>query len=105
MVTVINAKNAVLCCVIFFNQLEAQKIDRLCTAAETDEKLFWKLLKGQRNSSQMHAFLVEGKLLSDVDKIHNMWASHFEALGTPFASSNFDNDFYDRVLHVCRYFY
>ena len=44
----------------FLNQLEVQKIDRLCTAAETDEKLFWKLLKGQRNSSQMHAFLVEG---------------------------------------------
>ena len=36
----------------FFNQPEVQKIDRL---AETDEKLFWKLLKGQRNSSQMRA--------------------------------------------------
>ena len=85
----------------FFNQLEVQKIDRLCTAAETDEKLFWKLLKGRRNSSQMHAFLVEGKLLSDVDQIRDMWANHFEALGTPFASSNFDNDFYDRVTtHV-----
>ena len=45
----------------------------------------------------MHAFLVEGKLLSDVNKIRDMWANHFEALGTPFASSNFDNDFYDRV--------
>ena len=85
----------------FLNQLEVQKIDRLCTAAETDEKLFWKLLKGQRNSSQMHAFLVEGKLLSDVDQIRDMWANYFEALGTPFASSNFDNDFYDRVTtHV-----
>ena len=49
----------------FLNQLELQKIDRPCTAAETDEKLFgklqkpatfpesrnvigfWKLLKGQ----------------------------------------------------------
>ena len=81
----------------FFNQLEVQKIDRLCTAAETDEKLLWKLLKGQRNSSQMHAFPVEGKLLTDVDKIRDMWANHFEALGTPFALSKFDNDFYDRV--------
>ena len=94
MITVINAKNTVLSCVIFLNQLEVQKIDRLCTAAETDEKLFWKLLKGQRNSSQMNAFLVEGKL-SDVDQIREMWANHFEALGTPFASSNFDNDFYN----------
>ena len=32
----------------FLNLVEVQKIDRLCcTAAETDEKLFWKLLKGQ----------------------------------------------------------
>ena len=85
----------------FLNQLEVKKIDRLCTAAETDEKLFWKLLKGQRNSSQMHAFLVERKLLSNVDQIRDMWANNFEALGTPFASSNFDNDFYDRVTtHV-----
>ena len=84
----------------FFNQLEVQKIGRLCTAAETDEKLFWKLLKGQRNSSQMHAFLVEGKFLSDVDEICDMWANHFEALGTPSASSRFDNDFYDRVTSL-----
>ena len=97
MITVMNAKNTVLCFRDFFNQLEVQKIDRLYTASETDEKLFWKLLKVQRNSSQMHAFLVEGKLFSDVDKIRDMWANHFEALGTSFASSNFDNDFYDRV--------
>ena len=84
----------------FFNQLEVQKIDRLCTAAETDEKLFGKLLKGRRNSSQMHAFLVEGKFLSDVDEICDMWANHFEALGTPSASSSFDNDFYDRVTSL-----
>ena len=81
----------------FFNQLEVQKIDRLCTAAETDEKRFWKLLKGQRHSSQMHAFLIEGKLLSVLDKIRDTWANHFETPGTPFASSNFDNDFYDQV--------
>ena len=89
----------------FFNQLEVKKNkqtkhDRLCTATETDEKLFWKLLKAQRHSSQIHAFLVERKLLFDVDKIRDMLANRFEALGTPFypfASSNFDNDFYDRV--------
>ena len=45
----------------------------------------------------MRAFLVKGKVLSDVDKIRDMWANHFEALGTPFASSVIDNDFYDRA--------
>ena len=34
----------------------------------------------------MRAFHVEEKLLSDVDKIPDMWPSHFEELGTPFAS-------------------
>ena len=52
-------------------------------------------MKGSYYLMWTRTFLNEGKLLSDVDKIHDMWANHFEALGTPFASSNFDNDFYD----------
>ena len=31
---------------------------KLCAAADSDEELFWKLLKGQCCSSQMSAFLV-----------------------------------------------
>ena len=97
MITVIKAKNTVLYCVIFLINLRFKRSIDFALLLKTDEKLFWKLLKGQRNSSQMHAFLVEGKLLSDVDKIRDMWANHFEVLGTLFTSSNFDNDFYDRV--------
>ena len=41
----------------------------------------------------MNAFLVNGNLLTDKNKIREMWADHFESLGTPFDSSNFDNDF------------
>ena len=44
----------------FLNQLEAEKITKLCNAAYTNEKLFWRLLKGQRSTSQMTAFLVDG---------------------------------------------
>ena len=81
----------------FLNQIESEKIKRLCVASETDENLFWKLIKGQRSTSQMIAFLVDGSFLTDRNKIREMWADHFESLGTPSDSSNFDNDFYHRV--------
>ena len=42
----------------FLNNLESDKVKKLCNAAESDEKLFWKLVKGQRSTSQMSAFLV-----------------------------------------------
>ena len=37
----------------FLNQLEAEKITKLCIAAYTNGNLFWRLLKGQRLTSQM----------------------------------------------------
>ena len=45
----------------------------------------------------MNPFLVDGKLLTDKNRIREMWTDHFESLGTPSDSSNFDNDFYHRV--------
>ena len=45
----------------------------------------------------MSAFLVNGGLVTDKTAIRNMWADHFEALGTPSANLNFDNDFAVRV--------
>ena len=44
----------------FLNQLDSDRVTKLCSAADSDEKLFWKLLKGQKSSSQMSAFLVNG---------------------------------------------
>ena len=76
----------------FLNQLEVDKIIKLSHAAESNEKLFWKLIKGQRSSPQMTAFLVNDTLLTDRGKFRQMWADHFETLGTPF-NDNFDNNF------------
>ena len=81
----------------FLNSLENDKVTKLCNTAESDEKLFWKLLKGQRFSSQMSAFLVEDKLITDKNLIREMWVNHFEALETPSNSENFDNNFLARV--------
>ena len=49
----------------FLDQTEADRVRKLCHAAESNEKLFWKLVKSQRSSSQMSAFLVNGDLLTD----------------------------------------
>ena len=62
--------------------------------ADSNEKLFWKLLKGQRCSSQMSVSLVDGKMITDKEKIHNMWADHFEALGM-----GFDDNFCARITN------
>ena len=60
--------------------------------------LFWKLLKGQRSSSQMSAFLVNSLLvhslfITEENDIRDMQAHHFEVLSTPTVSFNFDNEF------------
>ena len=55
--------------------------------------MFWKLIKGQRSSSQMTGFLVNDTLLTDRGKIRQMWADHFETLGTPSVNDNLDNNF------------
>ena len=77
----------------FLNQLESDRVTKLCSAADSDEKLFWKLLKGQKSSSQMSAFLINGSLITDINEIRITWADHFEALGTPSESATYDNGF------------
>ena len=77
----------------FLNQLESDRVTKLCSAADSDERLFWKLLKGQKSSSQISAFLVNGSLITDINEIRNMWADHFEALGSPSESATYDNGF------------
>ena len=85
----------------FLNQFEIDRVRKLCLAAETDEKMFWRLLRAQRSSSQMSAFLVNGRLITNENDIRDMWADHFEALGTPTINLNFDNEFADLILtHV-----
>ena len=89
----------------FLNHLQVDRVKKLCAAAETDEKLFWKLLKGQRSSSQMSAFLVNGAFITEENDIRDMWADHFEVLGSPTVSFNFDNEFANSIsTHVQKFF-
>ena len=74
----------------FLNETANTWVQKLSFAADNDEKTFWRLLKGQRCSSQMSAFLVNGELITDKNEIRNMWADHFEALGTLSSNTNYD---------------
>ena len=45
----------------------------------------------------MSAFLVNGNFLTDRSLIRDIWADHFEALGTPSENKHF-NTFLNRVV-------
>ena len=45
----------------------------------------------------MNAFVVNGELLTDKNKIRDVWADHFEALGSPSETETFDKDFFNKV--------
>ena len=81
----------------FLNHLEVDRVKKLCVTAETDGKLFWKLLKGQRSSSQMSAFLVNRAFLKEENDIRDMLADQFEVLGTNTVSLNFDREFANSI--------
>ena len=41
--------------------------------------------------------LVDGKLITDKNLIRNIWADHFESLGTISSNTNFDSKFLAKV--------
>ena len=47
----------------------------------------------------MSAFLVDGKMITDKGEICDMWADHFEALGTPSVGMGFDDNFCTRITN------
>ena len=59
-------------------------------------------MKGQKSFSKMSAFLVNGNLLNDRNVICDLWAEHFEALGTPSENEYIDNAFLSRVVSGVR---
>ena len=50
----------------------------------------------------MSAFVVNGELLTDKNKIRDMWADHFEALESPSEIETFDKDFFNKVSDSVR---
>ena len=88
--TVQNVRTIVRVCDVFSIKLKPTK-------SRNFARLFWKLLKGQRSSSQMSSFLVDGKFITDKKQICEMWPDHFEELGAPSENIQFDSDFLTRV--------
>ena len=54
-------------------------------------------MKNQTFFSEMSAFLLDGKMITDKNDIREMWAEHFEKLGTSSTNTNFDSLFLDRI--------
>ena len=52
----------------------------------------------------MSACLVEDKLITDRNLFREMWVNHFEALGIPSNSENFDSNFLARMTAVLKIF-
>ena len=50
----------------------------------------------------MTVSLINGSLLTDKDLIRDMWADHFNILGTPSENDNFDGDFLTSVADTVR---
>ena len=76
------------------------RINELCTAIEVDESSFWKLIKGERSSTQFGSFLVNGKLTNSPVEIINMWFAHFKCLGSPSTQSHYDTMFCEFVTNT-----
>ena len=52
----------------------------------------------------MSVFLINGKLITDKYHIPDIWADHFEELGTPGLHTDYDNNFAARVsAHVANF--
>ena len=50
----------------------------------------------------MSAFLVNGKPITHKYDIRDMWADHFEELGTPDLHTDYDNNFVAYVANFCK---
>ena len=73
------------------------EISELCFASDVDEKMFWKLIKVKRCSSQLGSFMVDGRLTNSPQEIIEMWFNHFRILGSFGQDISFDENF---RLHV-----
>ena len=73
------------------------KIPELCFASDVDEKMFWKLIKGKRCSSQSGSFMVDGRLTNSSQEIIEMYFNHFRILRSFWQDIFFDENF---RLHV-----
>ena len=72
-------------------KLRTQKVERIMNA-ENDSKMFFKLIRDQRKSSnvQTETLIVEDQICETDQDICQGWARHFQSLATPLQNENFD---------------
>ena len=68
--------------------------------AEIDKNCFWRLVKKARKSNGPTVTGIKNrddKVVHEIDEVLNVWKHHFEKLGTPKVSDDYDNDHYRHV--------
>ena len=81
-------------------QYEDEQVAHAVKAAEVDRGQFWKLVKKSRGSSGSRIAAIKdvnGKVVSDLDDILEVWRTHFSNLYTPKTSEDYDQEHYTLV--------
>ena len=77
-----------------------EQILEVVRSAEVNKNKFWKLLQKARSGTSSKTSAVigkDGKVAYETGDILDIWKMHFESLGVPKYSPNFDNDHFVRV--------
>ena len=81
-------------------EYDEDKVNKAVQSAELDNKVFWKMLKRERDGPCAKTPSIKdptGKVVHNVEDILQVWKNHFASLGTPATSPNFDQNHYDMV--------
>ena len=82
-------------------EYDKEKVRAAVQSAELDNKVFWKMLKRERDGPCAKTPSIKDlstrKVVHNVNDILNVWKNHFSSLGTPAASPNFNQNHYDIV--------
>ena len=88
-------------------EFENAEILNAVKMAELDRNCFWRLIKKARKASGSTSIGIrnsEEKVVHGINEVLNVWKAHFEKLGTPKFSEEYDNNHYtvvtDRVRNL-----
>ena len=88
-------------------EFENAEILNAVKMAELDRNCFWRLIKKARKASGSTSIGIrnsEEKVVHGINEVLNVWKAHFEKLGTPTFSEEYDNKYYtvvtDRVRNL-----
>ena len=78
---------------------ENKLYEQLMDTHSNKDALFYKLIKKQRSTAQNHGHVLKenGELVTDINRVLDIWASHYQYLGTPLSNPNFNEKYKKQV--------